>query len=258
MLFKYLRLLGAFSRAFWILWFRFPALDQHQKLDAFQQWSHQLLKILGVDVRLLDSPLAPGTKRQAQLLVANHISWLDVIVIQSLQPCVFVAKKEVRQWPLIGPLADACGVVFVDRSSSSSARKMVDAVTQAFKDECCVAGFPEGTSSDGREVGTFHASLFEAAIAHKVQVQPVALRYIDRQTGALCRKAAYFGDISFSTSLKQVLCASSITVTVQISAPLMPEGHSRRSLAQLSQRSISAQLGSTPTQEIPAADATYA
>lgn len=238
---KYLRLLHAFARAFWILWIQFPKSSREQKLTHIQQWSTDVLNIMGVHV---DLDALPNLTHSAapQLLVANHVSWLDVLIIQSLQPSVFVAKSEVRDWPLVGLLAEACGVVFVDRSSPNSAKKMVDEVANALQHGYSVAGFPEGTSSEGRLVSLFHANLFEAAIHHQVQVHPLALRYTEKNTGELCMKAAFVGDISFIASLHQVMCADAIHVMVHAGKLLSPVGHSRRTLAHLSHRTVVAQL----------------
>jgi 1-acyl-sn-glycerol-3-phosphate acyltransferase len=163
-------------------------------------------------------------------------------VIQALRPCVFVAKSEVSQWPLVGRLAKACGVVFVDRSSSSSARKMVNDVASALHHGYCVAGFPESTSSEGHAVSLFHANLFEAAIHRDADVLPLALRYTDPSTGQLCIKAAFVGDRGFIASLHQVMCMHQVDVDVTIGKTLSPLGHSRRTLAHLSYRCVVSQL----------------
>lgn len=241
MLLKYLRLIHALARAFWILWIRFPKASRDQKLLLIQSWSSQVLRIMDIDV-CIDAASHQTTPLGPQLLVANHVSWLDVLIIQRLQPSVFVAKSEVRNWPLIGAIAQACGVIFVDRSSTSSARKMVDEVANALQHGYCVAGFPEGTSSEGREVSLFHANLFEAAIHRQVDVRPIALGYFNKSTGQLCLEAAFVGDISFLGSLHQVLSARAIHVSVQTGKSLSPLGHSRRTLAHLSHRSVVTQL----------------
>jgi 1-acyl-sn-glycerol-3-phosphate acyltransferase len=241
MLFKYLRLIAAFAKAFAILWFQFPRASREQKLAHIQAWSTHVLKAIGVRLNVTPSSAQIGSNN-IQLWVANHVSWLDVLVIQALQPCVFVAKSEVRHWPLVGHMAQACGVVFVDRSSSSSARKMVDDVASALHHGYCVAGFPEGTSSEGHDVSLFHANLFEAAIDRGVEVVPLALRYTDARTGLLCMQAAFVGDLGFMQSLHQVIRTSHLTVGVKIGSTLSPQGHSRRTLAHLSHRSVSSQL----------------
>ncbi len=241
MLLKYIRLLHAFARAFWIVWTQFPKASREQKLAHIQQWSADVLHIMDVHVNV---NAVPNSWRHdaPYLLVSNHVSWLDVLIIESIQPCVFVAKSEMRNWPLVGTIAQACGVVFVDRSSPSSAKKMVDEVTHALQHGYCVAGFPEGTSSEGHVVSLFHANLFEAAIHHPVQVRPVALRYRDKTTGELCMKAVFVGDISFMTSLHRVMRADAIHVAVHAGDRLSPHGHSRRTLAHLSHRSVVFQL----------------
>ena len=241
MLIKYLRLIAAFAKAFAILWFQFPRASREQKLAHIQAWSTHVLEAIGVRLNVMPSSAQIGANN-IQLWVANHVSWLDVLVIQALQPCVFVAKSEVRHWPLVGHMAQACGVVFVDRSSSSSARKMVDDVASALHHGYCVAGFPEGTSSEGHDVSLFHANLFEAAIDRGVEVVPLALRYTDARTGLLCMQAAFVGDLGFMQSLHQVMGTSHLAVDVQIGKTLSPHGHSRRTLAHLSHRSVLSQL----------------
>ncbi len=242
MLIKYLRLIHAFGRAFWILWIKFPRLNRDRKLEEIKIWSQHTLEILGIRV-LHETSLAQIEQSAAPLMfVANHVSWVDALIIQSIQPSIFVAKSEVKHWPIVGSIATACGVVFVDRGSPSSARRMVDDVSSALHHGYCVAGFPEGTSSEGSTVSLFHANLFEAAIHPHIQVQPLAIRYTNPNTGALCLKAAFIGDIGFVQSLHQVMTSTGIHAKVHAGALLSPQGHSRRTLAHLSHRSVSNQL----------------
>jgi 1-acyl-sn-glycerol-3-phosphate acyltransferase len=242
MLIKYLRLLHAFGRAFWILWIKFPKLSRDQKLQSIQKWSQETLEILGIRVTHETSLSHVKNTESPLLLVANHVSWVDALIIQSIQPSIFVAKAEVKNWPVVGNIATGCGVVFVDRGSPSSARRMVEDVASALHNGYCVAGFPEGTSSEGSAVSLFHANLFEAAISHQVEVLPLAIRYTNPNTGALCLKAAFIGDIGFVASLHQVMTSAGIQAKVHIGDMLSPIGHSRRTLAHLSHRSVSQQL----------------
>ena len=242
MLIKYLRLLSAFGQAFWILWIQFPKLSKEHKLLAIQKWSQKTLGILGIEVIHGTSPDARKSSATPLLVVANHVSWVDALIIQSIQPSIFVAKSEVQKWPVVGNIATACGVISVHRGSPSSARRMVDAVSSALHHGYCVAGFPEGTSSEGTSVSLFHANIFEAAIHHQTLVQPLAIRYTQPHTGALCMKAAFIGDIGFVASLHQVITASGIHAKVHVGDMLSPHGHSRRTLAHLSHRSVASQL----------------
>ncbi len=243
MLIKYLRLLRAFGLAFWILWIKFPRLSREKKLEAIQTWSQHTLDILGIQV-VHQAPVTRFTQEDApRLLVANHVSWVDALIIQTIQPSIFVAKSEVKSWPIVGSIATGCGAVFVDRGSPSSARRMVDELSTALHHGYCVASFPEGTSSEGRTVSLFHANLFEAAINHNISVQPLAIRYTDPHTGDLCLKAAFIGDIGFVQSLHQVMRSrAGIQAKVHVGELLSSEGHSRRTLAHVSHRSVSSQL----------------
>ncbi len=239
MLIKYALLVRAFMAAFFILWVKFPRYTREQKLQEIQNWSEKTLRLMGVVVRVRS---AVNVEDIPHLVVANHVSWLDVLVIQSLHPSVFVAKREVGQWPVLGAIAKACGVVFVDRSSPSSAKKMVDDVANALHHGYRVAGFPEGTSSEGHTVSLFHANLFEAAIHRQVHVKPIALRYIDESTGELCLTPAFVGEMGFVESLHRIMSAQVVTVHVHLGSSISPEGHSRRTLAHLSHRSVCQQL----------------
>ena len=242
MLIKYLRLLRAFGHAFWILWIQFPRLSKEKKLEAIRDWSQHTLDVLGIQV-VHETPLALARHTGApRLMVANHVSWVDALIIQTIQPSIFVAKAEIKRWPVVGSIAKGCGVVFVDRGSPTSARRMVDELSSALHHGYCVAGFPEGTSSEGQEVKIFHGNLFESAIQHNIPVQPLAIRYTNPSTGALCLKAAFFGDIGFVQSLHQVMTSTGIQAKVMMCETLSPEGHSRRTLAQLSHRSISSHI----------------
>jgi 1-acyl-sn-glycerol-3-phosphate acyltransferase len=242
MLIKYLRLIHAFGRAFWILWIKFPRLNRERKLEEIKAWSQHTLEILGIEV-LHETSLTKIEQSASPLMfVANHVSWVDALIIQSIQPSIFVAKAEVKAWPIVGSIAKGCGVVFVNRGSPSSARRMVDEVSSALHHGYCVAVFPEGTSSEGSSVSLFHANLFEAAINHHIQIQPLAIRYTNPATGALCLKAAFIGDIGFVQSLHQVMTSTGIQAKVHVGDMLSPQGHSRRTLAHLSHRSVSSQL----------------
>lgn len=239
----YLRLVFAFLKAFWILFIQFPNSDSDAKRAAIQQWSANTLSLLGIKVEVIGK-LDTASPQPYRMLVANHISWLDPLVIQTLQHSIFVAKQEVRKWPVVGPLTQKCGVIFVNRNSPSSTRKMVQSMTQALQHYGCIAGFPEGTSSEGYGVGLFHANLFEVAIANSCEVIALTLRYKNQATLAMSLEPAFVGDIGFLASLHRVICAPPIVVQIAISDPITPDGHNRRSLAQLAHSKVQAQLQS--------------
>ena len=222
---------------------RFPRWSRVQHLHVIQQWSAGLLRTMGMELyqeRHWHTQLS--VESNPLLLISNHVSWLDILVIQAIYPCYFVAKVEVKKWPVLGRLIQGCGVIFVDRSSTNSAHKMVDEVSKLLRQGYAVAGFPEGTSSQGYAVSHFHANLFEAAISCEALVQPLALRYVNPQSGVLCEAAAFVGDMGFAKSLHGVLRQPSTLINVSIGDSISPLGHSRKSLAQLCQQTVSKQL----------------
>ena len=212
----------------------FPGYDTQQKRQAIQQWAQGVLQTLQVTV---DSHGATPAQ-YAGLVVANHLSWLDVLVIQSVLPGVFVAKTEVKRWPLIGPLAQACATIFVDRSSARSAHSMVDSSVTAIRDGWCVVAFPEGTSSDGRDLGPFHANIFECALRAGTPVQTLTLRYVDRATGQPSEAAHFTGDMTLLASLLRVMGQSTLCAQVHLGEHIAVHGQSRKTLAQRAHRQI--------------------
>ena len=238
----YLRLIQTFLQAYWTVWFEFPRLNQAQKMAAIQTWSRQALSVMGVELASESPNQKPVDGVAPTLWVANHVSWLDILVIQAIHPCVFVAKSEVVRWPVLGRLAQACGVIFVDRQSASGVRQMVHQVIDVLNQGLCVAAFPEGTTSAGHTVGVFHANVFEAAIHHHLAVQPIALHYSDSRTACWCPQAAFVDDMGLIGSLHQIIQTGGIRASARMAEPLSAIGHSRRTLAHLSHQTVSAHL----------------
>ncbi|NVO06023.1 MAG: 1-acyl-sn-glycerol-3-phosphate acyltransferase [Rhodoferax sp.] len=235
---KLLRIAYQFGRAAWLVALRFPHLQQAQRLQEIQRWSQQMLGILQIEVA--STPLPPSGF--AGLVVSNHVSWLDILVLQSLLPGAFVAKTEVKRWPVVGYLAQACATIFVDRSSPRSARAMVADTAAAIRQGYAVVVFPEGTSSDGRAVGSFHANIFESAIQAQSQVLALSLHYRDPGTGGAAEAAHFTGDMTLLSSIARVTATSNIQALVHLGDCLAAQGHSRKSLALLAQQTIHAQL----------------
>jgi 1-acyl-sn-glycerol-3-phosphate acyltransferase len=235
---KALRLLAAIARAGLILSLHFPKLEPEARQTQMQRWASRVLSILDIEVQCCGALPAAG----ARLVVANHLSWLDILLIQSLLPGVFVAKSEVRRWPLFGRLAQGCATIFVQRSSSRSARAMVDASAAALARGDRVVGFPEGTSTDGADLGVFHANLFQAALQAQVPVLPLTLRYLDSRTGVPSTAALYIGETTLLASIRMVLASASIRAQVHVGECISPEGQSRKSLAVLAHQHIRGQL----------------
>ena len=171
---------------------------------------------------------------EPSLIVANHISWLDIVAIGSLIPTSFVAKDDVRGCPIIGALANMCGTLFIQRKSISSLRKCIDNITDALLTNKHVTLFPEGTSTNGKRVLPFHAGLFKAAIDAEVPVQAVAIRYI--RDSKMDTVAPYIDDMLFFNHLLRILWMPATHVALYFCEPLV--NSSAKVLALTSNRQI--------------------
>lgn len=189
-------------------------------------WHRALLAILGVRLQGFGKA-APAPA----LVVANHISWLDIAALGALCPGHFVAKSEIADWPLIGWLAAQAGAFYIKRGDRQASAEVALRMADAFLQDQSVLLFPEGTSSDGTDVLPFHPRLFAAAIEHDTPVQPVVLHYPDAQ-GAIHPAAPFIGDETLLHNVWGLLRArGDISVEVRFLAPELPSGLSPRALA---------------------------
>lgn len=204
-----------------------------QRLACF--WMRGLLRILPLRIHQHGQP----TSQQA-VWVGNHISWLDIIVLGAAAPVRFIAKSEVRQWPLLGWLAASAGTLFVRRGQAASSnlqRQMNAALAQGQS----LMLFAEGTTTAGDRVRTFHGRLLSCALEQQVLLQPVALHY--RQNGKLARSAAFIDDDEFTRHLWLLLGGPAIDVELYWLAPMDTGNLSRTVLAQRARRAVAAALG---------------
>lgn len=222
----------------------YPRLAKTARRRILQRWSAGLLDILNVGLKMPAeddfSVLPPG------LIVSNHISWLDVIVLNSVIPMRFVAKSEVRRWPVIGWLSVRVQTIFIERGKARDAARINRQLVALLQEDECMAIFPEGTSTDGTQVGRFHASLLQSAIDASAQVHPVALSYQDSR-GAHSSAASYIDEISFAASLWRVLCTHELHVCLIATPSLNAAGAVRRALAEAAQAQISVAVAAMNT-----------
>lgn len=226
-LWKILRGLWHLLLGLWTIAVRFPRLSPEQREMRVQAWAVQLLALWGIHLRVLGQPVTAGPA----LIVANHISWLDILVIHAARYCRFVSKSDIRAWPLIGALATGAGTLYIERTSRRDALRMVHDMSEALRQGDVVAVFPEGTTSDGRELLPFHANLIQSAIAADVPVQAMSLKFVDAQTGALTLAPCYIGDDTLVGSIWRTLTAPAITAVVHFGQPQTAEGRDRRQWA---------------------------
>lgn len=227
-LWKILRGLWHLLAGLWTLYIRFPRLSLEQREMQVQAWSLKFLALWGIHLQVIGQPVLAGPA----LIVANHISWLDILVIHAARYCRFVSKSDIRDWPLVGALATGSGTLYIERASRKDALRMVRDMAEAMKDGDVLAVFPEGTTSDGRELLPFHANLIQSAIAADAPVQPMSLKFIDARTGELTLAPCYIGDDTLVASVWRTLTAPPITAVVSFGAVQLANGRDRRQWAQ--------------------------
>lgn len=206
---------------------QFPTLDQAEKERLVQQWAGRMLGIMHIELHVSGQPPARGPV----LMVANHISWLDIVVLHAAGYCRFVSKADVKQWPIVGTLATAAGTLYIERESRRDAMRVVHHMTDHLRTGDVVAVFPEGTTGDGITMLPFHANLLQAAITAEVPVLPVALRFIDGRTGQTSFAPSFVGQETLVGSVWRTLSSNSLVAEVNYGEVQHAEGRGRREWA---------------------------
>jgi 1-acyl-sn-glycerol-3-phosphate acyltransferase len=205
----------------------FPFFAPARRMRIVGWWSARMLAVLGIRLQSKGS-IGKGPV----LLVANHISWLDILAINAVQPARFVSKADVRHWPLLGWLVACGGTLFIERERKRDALRVLHQVAEALRQGEVIAVFPEGTTSDGHGVLPFHANLLQAAIAAQAPLQTLALRYSDA-TQRVSPAAAYVGDTPLVASIWATAMAQGLHAQVRIAPPWgTAQGVDRRALAE--------------------------
>lgn len=197
-------------------------------------WSLRLRRVINLRVSVRGS-----TVSGARVTVANHVSWLDIPLIAACEPSRFIAKSEIRDWPVAGWLANAAGTFYI-RRGKGGARPLLEQLVPHLEQGGAVVLFPEGTTTDGRDVLPFHARLFGAAIDAGANVQPVALRYGAARDGHLI--APFVGDDDLVSHILRLLREPELAAEVIYAAPIAAQGLERDTLARQAEAAVRAAL----------------
>ena len=214
----------------------FPFISAEQQRLRVGWWSARMLRRLGIALHSHGEPRGGAT-----LIVANHVSWLDILAINAVYPSRFVSKSDVRGWPLIGWLVACGGTLFIERERKRDALRVVHQVAAALKQGQTIALFPEGTTSEGHGLLPFHANLLQAAVSTGTPVQAVALRFSDAAE-PVSQAAAYVGDTHLLSSLWSVVSASQMCAQLQWLPPLDSRSADRRGLSETLRDQLSTAL----------------
>jgi 1-acyl-sn-glycerol-3-phosphate acyltransferase len=222
-----------------------PFAKKALRLKLIQWWCKHLLSAF--NIRVIASGHVPpsNTPPTNTMVVANHISWADIHALNSVVPLRFIAKSEIKTWPIFGYLAIKANALFIDRTKRHDAARIVNATAQSLEDGDNLCLFPEGTTTDGTEIKLFKSSLIQAAIHSNAIILPVAIRY-PRPDGSTNTEVAYAGETTLSESMQQVLSQKHPVVELHFLAPIYTKDlaeKDRRTLTRHIQDLISTKLG---------------
>lgn len=213
----------------------FPHLNAEERARRVSAWGRKLLAILNVRLTVHGRP--PSVRGEGALLVANHVSWLDIYLLFSATQTTFVSKAEVRDWPLIGWLAASAGTLFLERSRKSDAHRINEEMADLLRAGACLTLFPEGTTSDGTGLKPFFPSLIQPAVIAQARLWPVLIRY-RRPDGSVNIDAAYYDDMSMGQSLLRIVRQPAIHAEVHFLPPIHASARHRREVARQAEAAI--------------------
>ena len=242
-------------RLVWVFaWIGLGALAVYPKVDAAtrarlkQRWSRNLLDVLGVHV-VLDADRGEANKANdrpaGRLIVANHVSWLDIFVITAVYPAAFIAKAEIRRWPFVGWLAARNDTIFLRRGSHGHARVVNEQIDATLNADIDVAVFPEGTTTDGTHLLGFHAALLQPAIETGRAIVPCALSYHDAH-GERSLAPSFAGETTLAQCFSAIFACRSLTARLRPAPTIDSTGRTRRELSQAAHEAIATRLGFLP------------
>ncbi|MFP5467355.1 MAG: lysophospholipid acyltransferase family protein [Gammaproteobacteria bacterium] len=221
-----LRALAHVLRGLWIIRTEFGRLTPEGCALRVRDWSRGMLHIMGVDLVVRGDVPAQGPA----LLLANHTSWLDILVMNAACPVRFVSKADVRHWPMLGALITGAGTLLIERENRRDAMRVVHKMADHLKSHDLVAVFPEGTTGDGRSLLPFHGNLLQAAISAHAPLLPVGLRFLDA-AGRVSDAPLFVGDTTLVASIWSTLCADGVQAQVTYGQTELAQGRDRRTLA---------------------------
>lgn len=213
----------------------FPFVGRAKRRARVRSWSRGLLDILSVRLHVAGGH--PQLSSVPLMLVANHVSWLDIIAINAVVPARYVAKSELRAWPIIGWISEKFGTLFIRRARRRDILRVNEQLAQAMWDGDPVAVFPEATTSDGTTVLKFHAPLLQPAVLTAATLRPVAIRYATAD-GTPCLEAAFVGSQSLWDSLNLMVTQGEMLAELVFFPAIENGGRHRRELAHAAREAI--------------------
>lgn len=227
------RIFAHLARGMLIVATRFPNATPETRHALNRVWSVEMLRLCGMKLVVHN---AQATLDRGALVVGNHISWIDIYVVNAWRPTPFVSKAEIRQWPVVGWLAQQLDTIFIQREKRSDARRIMHELSERLAHGELMCVFPEGTTSSGKGLLPFHANMFQAAVSAACPVQPICIYYEDA-SGRQSEAPAYIGDLTLMDTLNAMLRGAPLTAHLFVCEPITA-GADRRTLTSAAQASI--------------------
>jgi 1-acyl-sn-glycerol-3-phosphate acyltransferase len=221
-----------------------PLVSVQRKRSIVKWWCGGLLRAFHIQVNTFGSlPRFDNESMNTQgvMFVANHVSWADIHALNSLIPLRFVAKSDIKDWPIFGYLVTKANTLFIDRSKRQHAGRIVETVSNSLMAGDNLCYFPEGTTSDGTHMLPFKSSVLQAAINANTQIWPVAIRYINAD-GSINTEMAYAGETSMIESMKLIIMQKNALVELHFLSPMQATNRDRRELTDAAFQAIKAKL----------------
>jgi len=191
----------------------FPIINRKLKKLLIKRWSSLLLKIFKINL-VVNNDLKKILSKKNYLIVSNHISWLDIFVINSAYPVAFVAKQSISKWPILSWLVKASETIFIDRKRITKIKETSKEVENFLENKGSICIFPEGTSSDGSKLLNFKSNLLQTAINKNISVLPIAIQYLQNQN--FCSAPAYYAELSLLDSIRNLIRFDNIEAKLTI------------------------------------------
>jgi len=237
---RWVRLLTHVAVALGVVGVIFPRVSAAKRARITGWWARKLLRILNIVLSVHGA--RPAEEARNHIIAANHVSWVDIFVISAAHPARFVAKSEIRDWPIAGWLCDKAGTIFIRRTRRSDTAKINDVMHAVLAEGSTIGFFPEGTTTSGDRLLKFHTSLFEPAVINAATVSPVALRY-RASDGERNDAMAFIGELSFAESVGLIIRQKSTIAEITFGKPIAAAGLTRRELALQAERVVAEILG---------------
>ena len=205
----------------------FPIINRKSRRNLIKLWSLLLLKIFKINL-IVNNDLKKILAKKNYLIVSNHISWLDIFVINSAYPVTFVAKHSISKWPILNWLVKASETIFIDRKKITKIKETSKEIEDYLESKGSICIFPEGTSTDGSRLLDFKSNLLQTAINKNIEILPVAIQYL--HDNKFCSAPAYYNDLSLFDSIINLIKLDNIVAKLTI-LPEIKSSFDRKVLA---------------------------